>query len=156
MVFDKNLLKDIQQLTLSCHTGSLEVYHNVQTKYLPKRQHFSFKGMVARTQLAALDHNANTSRDHATATRGENEGELRYKVVFPKRSKQWIAKPIMEKTTRDHLKPMLDAIVERKSRDAAERSATLTSPHIPPNIASTPRPDKAEVISRHTSRFSDL
>ena len=90
VVFDKKLLKDIQQLTLSCHTGSLEVYHNVQTKYLPKRQHFWYKGMVARTQLAALDHNANTSRDHATASRGENEGELRFKVVFPKRSKEWI------------------------------------------------------------------
>ena len=85
VVFDKNLLKDIQQLTLSCHTGSLEVYHSVQTKYLPKRQHFWCKGMVPRTQLAALDHNANTSRDHATASRGENKGELRFKVVFPKR-----------------------------------------------------------------------
>ena len=59
-----------------------------------------------------------------------------------------------EKTTRDHLQPMLDAIVDRKNQDAANRSATLTAPHIPRNIASTPRPDKAEVIARHTSRFS--
>ena len=103
--FDKTLLKDIQQLTCSCHTGTLEVYHSVQTKYLPKRQHFSYKGMVARTQLAALDHNANTGRAQATSSKGESEGELRYKVVYPKRSKEWIAKPIMEKTTRDHLYP---------------------------------------------------
>ena len=95
VVFDQNLLKDIQQLTLSCHTGSLEVYHSVQTKYLPKRQHFWYRGMVARTQLATLDHNASTSRDLATASRGENKGELHFKVVFPKRSKEWIAKPIM-------------------------------------------------------------
>ena len=88
MVFNKNLLKNIQQLTLSCHTGSLKVYHSVQTKYLPKQQHFWYKGMVAQTQLAALHHNANTSRDYATASRGENEGELRFKVVFPKRSKE--------------------------------------------------------------------
>ena len=129
VVFDKNLLKDIQQLTLSCHTGSLEVYHSIQTKYLPKRQHFWYKGMVAQTQLAALDHKANTSRDHATASRGENEGELRFKVVFPKRSMEWIAKLIMEKTTRDHVRPLVDAIVARKCQDAAERSATLTAPH---------------------------
>ena len=154
VVFDKNLLKDIEQLTLNCHTGSLEVYHSVQTKYLPKRQHFWYKGMVARSQLAALDHNANTSRNHATVSSRENEEELRYRVVFPKRSKEWVAKPIMEKTTRDHLQPMLDAIVERKNQDASNRSATLTAPHIPRNIASTPRPDKAEVIARHTSRFS--
>ena len=154
VVFDKNLLKNIQQLTLNCHTRSLEVYHSVQTKYLPKRQHFWYKGMVARSQLAALDHNANTSRNHATVSSSENEEEHRYKVVFPKRSKEWVAKPIMEKTTRDHLKPMLDEIVERKNQDAANRSATLTAPHILRNIASTPRPDKAEVIARHTSRFS--
>ena len=39
VVFDKNIVKDIQQLTLCCHTGSLEVYHSVQTKYVPKREH---------------------------------------------------------------------------------------------------------------------
>ena len=111
--------------------------------------------MVAQTQLAALHHNANTSRDHATASRGENEGELRFKVVFPKRSKEWITKPIMEKTTRDHVRPLVDAIVARKCQDAAERSATLTAPHIPRNIACTPRPDKAHVIARYTTRFSD-
>ena len=83
VVFNKFLLKDILKLTLSCHTGSLEVYHSVQTKYLPKRQHFWYKGMVARTQLAALDHNANTGRDHATSSKGPNKGGLRFKVVFP-------------------------------------------------------------------------
>ena len=155
VVFDKNLPKDIQQLALSCHTGSLEVYQSAQKKYVPKWQHFWYKSMVARTQLAALDHNANTSRNHATASRGENKGELRFKVVFPKRSKEWIAKPIMEKTTRDHVRPLLDAIVERKCQDTAERSATLTAPHIPRNFACTPRSDKANVIARHTSRFSN-
>ena len=66
--------------------------------------------MVARTQLAALDHNANTGRQQATVSKGENEEELRYKVVFPKQTKEWVAKPIMEKT-REHLKPILDSIV---------------------------------------------
>ena len=93
--------------------------------------------MVARTQLAALDHNANAGRAQATSSKGESEGELRYKVVYPKRSKEWIAKPIMEKTTRDHLYPMLDAIVERKTQDSNERSAPLTAPHIPCNIANS-------------------
>ena len=132
----------------------MEVYHSVQTKYLPKRQHFWYKGKVARSQLAALDHNANGSRNHATVLSRENEDELRCKVVFPKRSKEWVAKPIMEKTTRGHLQPMLDVIIETKNQDAADRSATVTTPHIPRNIASTPRLDKAEVIGRHTSRFS--
>ncbi|RMX42713.1 hypothetical protein pdam_00025733, partial [Pocillopora damicornis] len=89
VVFDKNLLQDIQQLTLSCHTGNLEMYHSVQTKYAPKRQHFSCNGMVARTQLAAIDHNANTGRQQATVSRGANQGELQYQVVFPKNTKEW-------------------------------------------------------------------
>ena len=61
----------------------------------------------------------------------------------------------MEKTTREHLKPILDSIVARKLQDAADRSATLTAPHIPRNIATKPRPAKADVIAKHTSRFPD-
>ncbi|RMX47325.1 hypothetical protein pdam_00021015, partial [Pocillopora damicornis] len=137
VVFDKNQLKDIQQLTLCCHTGNLEVYHSLQTKYAPKRQHFSYSGMVARTQLAALDHNANTGRQQATVSR------------------EWVAKPVFEKTTNYHLKPMLNAIVERKCLKPQERSATVAAPHIPENIASKPRPPKADVVANHTSRFSN-
>lgn len=148
--FDKNLLKDIQQLTLNCLTGSLEVYHSVLTKYHPKHQHFLFKDMFAPSQQAALDHNANTSRDHATVS----SEDLHYKVVFPKRSKEWVAEATKQKTKRDDLQPMLDAIVERKNQDAAERSATITAPHIPHNIVNTSRPDKADIIAKHTSRFS--
>ena len=155
VVFDKTLVKDIQQLTLCCHTGSLEVYHSVQTKYVPKRQHFSYEGMVARTQLSALDHNANTGRQHATASKGANQGELQYKVVFPKHTKEWVAKPILEKTNRDHLRPMLNAIIARKNQKPHERSAPPAAPHIPQNIASKPRPAKDEVIAKHTSRFGN-
>lgn len=100
------------------------------SKYLPKYQHFLYKGMVTWSQLAALDHNANTSRNHVTVSTRENKGELYYKVVFTKQSKEWVAKPVMEKTTRGHLQPVLDAIVERKNRDAADRNTTLTAPHI--------------------------
>ena len=83
VVFDRNLLKDIQLLSLCCHTGNLEVYHSVpqcttvyhsvQTRYVPN-VNFSYKGTVACTQLAALDHNANTGRQQATVTRGANQG----------------------------------------------------------------------------------
>ena len=125
VVFDKNLLKDIQQLTICCHTGNLEVYHSVQTKYATKRQHFSYNGMVARTQWATLDHNANTGRQQATVSRGANQGELQYEVVFPRNTKEWVPKSIFEKTSNCHLKPMHDATVERKCLKPQERSATV-------------------------------
>ena len=45
-------------------------------------------------------------------------------------------------------------IVKRKNQDAADKSPTITAPHIMHNIANTPRPDKAEVITaRQTSSF---
>lgn len=60
IVLNERILKDLGKLTDFSHTGGLEVYHSLMLKYCPKRQHFSYKGMVARTQLAALDNNRNT------------------------------------------------------------------------------------------------
>ena len=59
VVLDKTLLKDIKRLTKFCHTGMLEVCvcHSLVTKYCPKWQHFGYKDMMARIQLAALGHN---------------------------------------------------------------------------------------------------
>ncbi|KAL7381559.1 hypothetical protein ABVT39_007691, partial [Epinephelus coioides] len=50
------------------HTGSVEVYHNVMLKYLPKRLHFGYDTMVARTQLAILDNNYNVGREQAVTS----------------------------------------------------------------------------------------
>ena len=40
------------------------------TKYCPKRQHFSYNGMQARTELAIIDHNNNVKREQATTANG--------------------------------------------------------------------------------------
>ncbi len=53
VVLDKRLFNDVGSLNLFCHTGDLEVYHSSMTKYCPKREHFPFKGMWARSCLAA-------------------------------------------------------------------------------------------------------
>ena len=87
VVTNKKLLKDISKLTEFHHTGNLEVYHFLLLKYAPKRQHFSYKGMIARTQLAVIDHNSNVKRQQAQVKRGENKGAKRYNVVFPKGKK---------------------------------------------------------------------
>ena len=59
------------------HTASLEVYHSMMLKYCPKRQHFGNEGMIARTQLAALDNNHNCSRTQAVVKHGSSQGSLR-------------------------------------------------------------------------------
>ena len=71
----------LAKLTEFHHTVELEHFHSLILKYLPKREHFSFKGMVARTQLAALDHNFNINRKQSVVTMGAQQGEKRYNVV---------------------------------------------------------------------------
>jgi hypothetical protein len=41
-----------------------------------------------------IDHNSNTGRKQATVQKGSENGEKRYKVIFPKRRKKWVAKPV--------------------------------------------------------------
>ena len=86
VVTNKRLLKDLEKLTDFGHTGALEVYHSLLLKYCPKREHFSYKGMIARTRLAALDNNANTGREQAVVMAGERSGEKRFKRIFPRHS----------------------------------------------------------------------
>ena len=52
IALDKNTLKELQYLTKFSHTGSLEIYHALYYKWLPKREHFSHLVMVTRSQLA--------------------------------------------------------------------------------------------------------
>ena len=96
-MLNTKLLKDVAKLTDFCHTGRLEVYHSMMLKYCSKREHFSHPGMVARTQLAALDNNANTGRSQAQIQSGQQVGEARFKLCFPKANKRWVVKPITEK-----------------------------------------------------------
>ena len=78
------LLKDLAKLTDFCHTGKIEVYHSMMLKYCSKQEHFSYKAMVAGTQFAALDNNANAERPQALVQSGEHAVQERYKACFPK------------------------------------------------------------------------
>ena len=148
MVINTKLLKDLAKLTDFCHTGQLEVYHSMMLKYCSKREHFSYQGMVARTQLAALDNNANTGRSQALVKSGEQAGEARYKLCFPKANKRWVVKPITEKKSYKYLSGLLSQAVKR----CEEGNAVPV--HLPRNIASEPTPVKADVIQQHHSRFN--
>ena len=84
VVTSQKLLKHLAKLKEFHHTGQLESYHSLMTKYVPhvpKREHFSYNGMVARTQLAILDHNANTTRSQEEVKKEPCQGEKRYKLL---------------------------------------------------------------------------
>ena len=70
VVTNTKLLNDVGKLTEFHHTGELEQYHSLLLKYAPKKEHFSYNGMVARTQLAIMDHNHNVNREQAVLKKG--------------------------------------------------------------------------------------
>ena len=108
--------------------------------------------MVARTQLAALDNNANTGRNQAQVQAGEHAGEARYKMCFPKAHKRWVVKPISEKKSYNYLSNMISEVIKR-----CEEGNAVAQPlpvQLPKNIASEPAPLKADLIQQHWSRFN--
>ena len=52
----KSLFKDLHYFESVRHAGSIVVFHSLCNKYCPKRLHFSFHGMIVRTQLACHDY----------------------------------------------------------------------------------------------------
>ena len=152
VVLNTKLLKDLAKLTDFCHTGRLEVYHSMMLKYCSKREHFSYPGMVARTQLAALDNNANTGRSQAQVQSGEHAGEARYKLCFPKANKRWVVKPITENKSYHYLFGLMSEVIKRCEEGNA--AAQPVPVRLPRNIASVPAPPKADLIQQHRSRFN--
>ena len=84
VVTNQKLLKDLAKLTEFHHTGQLKSYHSLMTNYVPKREHFSYNGMVAQTQLTILDHNANTNRSQAEVKKGPCQGEKKIQATLCK------------------------------------------------------------------------
>lgn len=148
IVEDKRLLKDLQQLTQFKHTGALEVFHNAMLKYLPKRLHFAYETMVARTKLAIMDNNFKVGREQAVTA----QGTTRYSLSFKKQSKDWIVRKIYEPTSQTFTNSLVERVLERRQNQTAD-----DRPHFqqPPNIASKPRPLKEDAIQKHRSRFPE-
>ena len=152
VVLNENLIKDLRMVTEFHHTGNLEVFHSSLLKYAPKREHFSYSGMVARTQLAILDHNHNTGRKHAVVKRGPNKGSLKYKVVFPKGRNRWVAKPILEDKSYSFVADLMAATTVFKADEATQTATQKVK--LPKNIAKVERPPKEQVVQSHISRLN--
>ena len=78
-------------------------------------------------------------------------GEERYKLVFPKGRKDWVAKPVLNNKSYEFVNDLMYDVVTSKLE---KRHHSLVLPqNIPRNIAPKPRPEKSVVISRHKSQF---
>ncbi|XP_072022164.1 uncharacterized protein [Amphiura filiformis] len=149
---DTRLKNDIKKLNLFCHTGQLENYHGFMLKYLPKRIPFSFEGMVARTKLAALDHNANVGRKQAVVTvsnaASEEVGTLRTQAVYSKDSAKVTSRILYEPKSYEFVDKLMADVVTRKQEQRKKDTANFILPQLPRNII----PKNVEVPSKQTLR----
>ncbi|XP_056413509.1 uncharacterized protein LOC130356268 [Hyla sarda] len=65
IVLNKKLQQDLRHVSNFCNSAELEVYHGAMSKFRPKSDPFFIEDLVARTQLAMLDHNNNVYRVQA-------------------------------------------------------------------------------------------
>ena len=147
IVLDKTLLSDMKHFTKFSHTGNLEVYHSLYNKWVPKSSHFSYRGMIARSQLAAIDFNSGSNLVQAKTV----QGNPRYNISYSKITKNWSAKPIKEKKDRNFFKDMVNRTKEIVANKIELPLPAL--PELPDRIAPGEKPDKCDTINRHQSRF---
>ncbi|KAM4017528.1 uncharacterized protein ACNLHF_007164 isoform 1-T3 [Anomaloglossus baeobatrachus] len=114
IVENKSLLKDLKQLSFLCHLGELEIYHSACLKYRPKTLHFFMDSMVARTQLAALDHNRNVHRVKEVVKNASHEDALgsgTQRLEVSKGQKSWIVKAMYEPTCQNILLDIMNDVI---------------------------------------------
>ena len=150
LLFDRNLVKDIRYLTKACRTGELEAYHNMLLKYCPKRKHYHYPGMLARLQLAVLDHNNNLGRKPLRIKKGPKKGQEQVKLQFSKRTRTWVTKMIKEKKDHAYLVEIMKTILRMKSGEIQLEPVNI--PELPKNVAPIPRPSKEEVMAQKYSQ----
>ncbi len=90
-------------MTRGIHTGNLESIHSLYNKYVTKRKKYTFAGMKARLQLAALDHNTNASLAQAMT----KAGDLRYSLRYSKAAKNYVTAPVKQAKNVDYRKEIL-------------------------------------------------
>ena len=127
IVLGKKVLEYLSYLTKFCHTGVLQIYHSLYNKCAPKRQHFSYPGMLARSQLAIMDFNEGSNLNQATTEIFQNY----QKLVF--------------ETNQKRKRQKLFALYGKRNHSVC----------LPKNMASIPKPDKAAVIKNQRSCFGN-
>ncbi|CAN7938419.1 unnamed protein product, partial [Ixodes hexagonus] len=148
IVMARHLLKDIPRLSGGSQTYKLEAFHSLLIHFTPKSTHFGYDGMVARTCMAILHHNANGDRKQART----REGKLRFSLRFPKSKKgERVLRPVMEAPSYGYVKTLLEcslALSEQSTNVAVEERPRRES-----LCSGAQRPDKDTAIRAHVSRF---
>lgn len=108
VVFDPKFLSNIECYTKFRHTGAIENFNSMLTKYAPKRLAFDYPYFLCRIALAVIDHNMHIDRKHAKT----KEGKYCYKRKYNKSSRKYHAEPVKEKKDYKYVPYLLAKIVE--------------------------------------------
>jgi len=150
----KLLLKDVGKLSRGVQTSSLESFHSVILKFIPKHTAFSYTGMQARNALAVMHWNANAGRLQAQA----KSGRLRYSVDYPKAKKGDPSVKIMKTpTSYEYAHKLVDGLMKAIQEDREQlRELPNPRPPVGPLCDEYERKPKEEVIAalRTHARFA--
>ncbi|KAE8595131.1 hypothetical protein XENTR_v10015545 [Xenopus tropicalis] len=114
IVLSRDINKNLPKLRNICHMGELDVFRSNALKYRPKQSHFSAHSLIARTQLAALDHNRNVHHQLAILANGRDEEVLREdypRVEFRELKKDWRVKPVYDLARCDFIFTIMKDVV---------------------------------------------
>ena len=98
----ENRIKWFGTLHAFSHTWTLEIYHALYNKWAPKSKHFSYLGMVMRSQFTVLDFKSGCDLEQAKKKVGR-----KYPVGFLKITEIRSSKSIKAKKDNFYLKQMV-------------------------------------------------
>ncbi|KAL7404301.1 hypothetical protein ABVT39_012725 [Epinephelus coioides] len=131
--------------------------HEELTNEQQRRKKWLKKGSTAYNALKAIILNKNLLRDLGQMTLFKHTGKAKYNVFHSRLSNQWVARKIYQPMSQDFRKDLVHRVIQQE----LEKKVKLVDKHfhvhhavnIPANIAPVPKPNKADVVEKHLSRF---
>ena len=142
------LVEDIQHCSSFLHTGSLENYHSVRLKYLPKRIGFTRATTAIKSMIAIIEVNSNIQCSDAK--------ERKLYAAYSKAQAGWVLKKVHETKDYTYRSRIMASIQNSVSaNEPIEIDMTEYIPQeMPKNMAPVPKPSKESMLEKHRSRMA--
>ena len=179
ILLQSELVKDMKKLSKCASTSSLEIFHALKIRYLPKSIFFEKDKMVAATKVAILDHNINSEREQVINSivanflicidKGKSinlhliiftfqkitlkEGKYvpKFKIAFDKRTKKFTASKVKVDKSYNFLREISENAYFRAVGQEKSQKPRLKRKLVAPSD----RPDRDQIIEDST-KYSRL
>jgi len=142
----KDFFKDLTHATNFVHIGRLESYHNLQLKYMPKRNLLKYKGMYMIIIIAILDHNNNV-----------NKKEVGEKIVFSKPASRYVIKRKYDLNKndewRENIMQKVHVHIKENNSTISEKFSLLAMPN---NIVPQPKPSYNDLTKKNSQNSKNI